>query len=130
MEGLKAVAQLDMFAGEQKVRSRRRLPRVPALLQPPRGGTGLTLLERFQAFHAANPEVYMAIVEIARDLQNMGFERTGIGLIFERLRWLHALQTKGDEYKLNNNHRAFYARLIMGQEPDLDGFFHVREQKR
>lgn len=32
----------------------------------------------------------------------------------------------GDEYKLNNDYRAFYARLLMANEPELAGFFETR----
>ena len=30
-------------------------------------------------------------------------------------------------FKLNNNFTAHYARLLMAQEPDLEGFFETRE---
>jgi len=36
---------------------------------------------------------------------------------------------KPPDYSLNNSYRAFYARLIMRNAPDLDGFFEVRAQK-
>jgi hypothetical protein len=36
------------------------------------------------------------------------------------------LSTRGDEFKLNNDYRAPYARLIMRREPDLDGLFETR----
>lgn len=86
----------------------------------------LTLREQWQVFHDANPLVYAAIVSIARDLRARGFRRCGIALIYERLRWNWALQTRGDEYKLNANWRAHYAREIMRREPDLAGFFVTR----
>lgn len=86
----------------------------------------LTLREQWQTFHAANPAVYDAIVRIARDLRARGFARCGIALIFERLRWLHAIATRGDEYRLNHNWRAHYAREVMAREPDLVGFFETR----
>jgi hypothetical protein len=31
-----------------------------------------------------------------------------------------------DEFKVNNDYAAYYARLIMWQEPDLGGFFQLR----
>lgn len=86
----------------------------------------LSIREQWLAFHAANPAVYSAIVRIARDLRSRGFERCGIALIFERLRWLHALRTQGDDYRLNHNWRAWYARAVMEREPDLAGFFEIR----
>lgn len=86
----------------------------------------LTLREQFEAWHTANPAVYDAIVRIARDLRARGFERCSIALIYERLRWLHAIATRGDWYRLNQNWRSFYARLVMQREPDLAGFFEIR----
>jgi hypothetical protein len=103
----------------------------PEIVRPPSAdGETLTLAQKFERFRAANPEVERVIVEIARDLKfRAGFTSCGIALIFERMRWLYAIATRGDEYKLNNNWRAFYARRIMATYADLDGFFHVREQK-
>lgn len=87
------------------------------------------LQRRFESFHRENEHVLDEIIKIARDLKRHGFKKTGMKLIFERLRWLHALKTKGDdEYKLNNNHTAFYARVVMLLCPDLDSFFRTREQ--
>lgn len=39
----------------------------------------------------------------------------------------HKLQTQGDEYRLNNVYTAFYARLLMDNEPELQGFFETRK---
>jgi hypothetical protein len=88
-------------------------------------------LERqFEAFHRLNPHVYEAIVEIALDLKKgRGFWKGGMKMIFERLRWLYAIQTRGEEYKLNNNYTAFYARVVMATVPELDGFFETRLHK-
>ena len=37
--------------------------------------------------------------------------------------------TGAEPFKLSNNHRAYYARLIHSQEPDLNGFFRIRSTK-
>lgn len=86
------------------------------------------LAVRFEAFHRQNPHVYEAIVRIARELRTQqGWRKCGMKMIFERLRWLYAIQTHGDEFKLNNNFTAYYARTVMAANPDLDGFFEVRK---
>lgn len=87
---------------------------------------GQTIEEAFLAFHAANPHVYAELVLLARRARRRGVERIGIGMLFEVLRWRVALRTGGDEFKLNNNYRSYYARLIMLQEPDLVGAFETR----
>lgn len=83
----------------------------------------------FRQFHALNPKVYHSLVKLARDLHERGRRRIGIGMLFEVLRWQHAMSTvdPGSEFKLNNNYRSRYARLIMDQEPDLDEIFETRE---
>lgn len=89
---------------------------------------GETITERAAAFHAANPHVYDALKTLSLVMRRRGRNRWSINGAFEVLRWQHALQTNGDEFKLNNNYRAFYARLLM-DEPELAGFFEVRECK-
>ena len=87
-----------------------------------------TITERFWRFHAAHPAVYRELVRLARQLRERGHRRYGIGSLFEVLRWHSAL---GDadavaDYRLDNNHRSRYARLIEAQEADLAGFFACR----
>jgi hypothetical protein len=81
----------------------------------------------FAAFHEDNPEVYTLLCRMARWLKDdKGLQKCGMKMLFERLRWLYLIQTKGGKYKLNNNYTSHYARLLMEQEPDLVGFFEVR----
>lgn len=83
----------------------------------------------FWAFHNANPEVYYRLVTMARDLKARGRSRIGIKMLFEVLRWEHAMQTTdhASEFKLNNNYAPRYARLIMYRNPELAGIFNTRE---
>lgn len=86
----------------------------------------LPLITRFEQFHYANPHVYAELVMLARRARRTGAARIGIGQLFEVLRWRHMLSTRGEEFKLNNDYRAPYARLIMHVEQDLDGVFELR----
>lgn len=82
---------------------------------------------KFDDFHTANPHVYQVLVALARQwVTSTGRNKLGIGALYERARWEIALSTGDADYKLNNNYRAFYARLIMRQEADLAGLFDVR----
>ena len=84
-------------------------------------------LARFEAFHADNPQVYEALVDISLQVKRKGFVRFGIRQIWERLRWIRTFQTTGDgDYKLNDHYAPFYARLIMATVPELAGFFEIR----
>jgi hypothetical protein len=83
----------------------------------------------FLDFHLKNPHVYVLLVSLARTAAKKGRKKIGIGMLFERVRWEIFITTTGDDYKLNNNHRSRYARLIMDAEPDLKDAFEVRELK-
>ena len=83
----------------------------------------------FKQFHFEHPEVYTQLVKLARTWQDNGSAKLGIATLFEVLRWnSHLNPDKTGGYKLNNNYRALYARLIMEQEPDLEGLFEIRER--
>lgn len=84
----------------------------------------------FARFHADNPHVYEGLRKLALQVRRVGRDHYDIGALFEVLRFEHAIETtSGDGLKLNNNYRALYARLLMDQEPELDGFFQLRERK-
>lgn len=85
-----------------------------------------SIQERFEAFHQANPHVYEALRRMALDMRLRGMQRYGIAGLFEVLRYRYAMQSNGDEYKLNNDYRALYARLLMEREPALRDFFELR----
>jgi len=64
--------------------------------------------ERFEQFHDTNPHVYRRLVTLAR-------------------RWAKQRQgTEGDPFRLDNDYRAGYARLMMEREADLRGLFETR----
>lgn len=86
----------------------------------------LTPPEKFESFHNANPGVYCVLVELTRQAQRSGRTKVGIKALFERARWELSIATDETAPKLNNDYTAYYARLIMRQEPDLAGIFEVR----
>ena len=85
-----------------------------------------TITDRALRFHRRNPAVYRFAVDVCRFMRRRRVLHYGIGAVWEIMRFKY-LETHGDIYKLNNNYRAFYARLIMSQEPDLVGFFTTRD---
>ena len=85
---------------------------------------------KFDAFHAANPHVYTTLVRLAREwVGRTGRHKLGIATLYERARWEIALNTSDADFRLNNDYRAYYARLIMAQERDLAGLFDLRTSK-
>jgi hypothetical protein len=86
-----------------------------------------TMADKFRLFHESNPHVYCTLRRLAREwINRTGKQKLGIGALYERARWDIAIQTNDPEFKLNNNYRAFYARLLMARERDLDGIFQLR----
>ena len=90
-----------------------------------------TIKEQFYAFHASNHEVADELALLAFDLQRRGHERGSISQLFEVLRWQRAMNTDdpSSEFKLNNNYRSHYARMLTRCYPRLDGFFELRQMR-
>jgi hypothetical protein len=88
-----------------------------------------TIQDRFDEFHSKNPHVYTRLVEMARRWKTMtGESKVGIGMLFEVLRWDSGTKVATQEpFKLSNDFRSRYSRLIMENEPDLRGVFNTRQ---
>lgn len=79
-------------------------------------------------YHTENPHVYEAFKQIALKAINKGYKNYSVNGIAEILRW----ETKvagNDEFKINNNYRAFYARLFAKDFPQHKDFFRTRKSK-
>ena len=87
---------------------------------------GQTIRERFESFHKLNPHVFTALRHLALEAINAGRKQYGIAGLFEIMRWNYMIETHGDEFKLNNDYRALYARKLMVDVPELSGFFKIR----
>lgn len=97
--------------------------------RPVKFSQNLTIEEKFEIFHRENPQVYSHLKRLALKMRATGRKHYGMKGLFEVLRWHFALETTGEDFKLNNNYTALYARLLMENEPELDGFFCLRERK-
>lgn len=87
----------------------------------------MTRLEAaFEEFHRDNPGVYEIFKRFAHKALLSGRQHFGVSAVWERLRWETMIETQGDEFKLNNNHRAYYARMYMRDFPAAAGFFRTR----
>ena len=83
-------------------------------------------LTKFEDFHGKNPHVYEALRRLSLDLVGVGNTHFGIAMVYETLRWQHAMRTTDRDFKLNNSYRAAYARMLMEREPRLQGVFDLR----
>ena len=75
------------------------------------------------------PEVYVKLVDLAREVQAAGFKQYSVYALFNRLRWHFHIEKRDFEFKLNNNVQPLYARKLMKDHPELDGFFQLRESR-
>ena len=87
--------------------------------------------QAFWKFHEANPIVYETLVRYAREWKryNPISKPVGIDLLYARIRWDFNIRTTATGIKLSNNHKPYYARLIMVKEPQLKGIFVTKKQK-
>ena len=84
----------------------------------------------FDVYHDENPEIYSTLVRFARQAVAAGASHIGIGMLYERLRWYTKVEAQSSDcYKVNNNYRAFFARKIMDEHPDLVGVFETRKSR-
>jgi hypothetical protein len=87
-----------------------------------------TSVDRFSIFHKKNPQVYKMLVSKCKSWRfRHPKKKLGIRMLWEAMRWDYMMQTDAEDFKLNNNHTPFYARMIMDCEPELSGIFELRE---
>ena len=84
------------------------------------------LTEKFNKYHAANPHVYEMFKLFSREAKNAGFKVFSAKAVFERMRWFTYIETKGDRFKLTNSYHAYYARKLMEDCKDFEGFFRTK----
>jgi hypothetical protein len=91
----------------------------------------LTPAERFEQFHQNNPQVYSALKSMTLEMINRGRRQIGIGMLFEVLRWNYYMATNdpNSDFKLNNNYRSHYARLLIAENPEWANMFQLREMR-
>ncbi|MCX4858312.1 hypothetical protein [Streptomyces canus] len=95
-------------------------------VQQPAIDPGQSIQQRFEAFHALNPWVLRHLEALATDCVAKGFRRVGIGMLFELLRWRYGEATQGDAFRLNNNFRSRYVRLLIERHPEWARLFETR----
>jgi hypothetical protein len=84
-----------------------------------------SLEERFARFHRENPSLYREFERRAMALYNAGAQHIGIAMIAEVIRYDEAVARR-DAYKVNNSYRAFYARMLVHDHPELSSLIETR----
>ena len=88
------------------------------------------MAEQCTAFHRQHPEVWDLFCRFTFEMIDRGFKNYSAQHgIFARIRWeMDAGSNGADQFKINNNYSAFYARRFMKMYPKHEGFFRTREQ--
>jgi len=94
-------------------------------------GRPLTVREQFEVFHRLNPWVYTELDRMARELRAIGRRHLGMSCLVETLRFNFYRQTvdPNSEFKVNNNYKPHYARLLITEDPELESLFELRKLK-
>ena len=93
------------------------------------GDADKKLLAKFKAFHEKNPDIYDMFYRFTVDARNANREYFSHWMIAQRIRWYTTVETTGKEFKLSNDYIALYARLVIWQNPQWEGFFKFKKMK-
>ncbi len=85
----------------------------------------MSLRNEWYVYHQNNPQVYQLICHFAGQAMRAGHSKYGISAIWERVRWEIAVTTRDTNFKMPNNHRAYYARLWLENHPHHPKFFRT-----
>ena len=74
----------------------------------------------FQKFDREHPDVYAEFKRLADIAVSRGRQRIGAKMLMEVIRWNYILDTPpDDDFKINNNYTAYYARKYMRETGNL-----------
>jgi hypothetical protein len=95
-------------------------------MSPPPGGK-ISLYNEWLVYHRNNPRIYQLICKFAADAIRRGTEEWSIAGIWELIRWQVDIETGDPDFKMPNNHKAYYARLWLKDHPNHPKFFRICE---
>lgn len=85
----------------------------------------------FRRYHAANPDVYRRLESAALAWAASSPNRVGVKRLAEDLRYqpIEIASKPHAPFKINNNHTALYARLLIHRHPELKPVIELRVRK-
>lgn len=83
-------------------------------------------IDAFLKYHRTNPDIWASFEEKALEIISLGLSHYGAGAIAEVIRY-ERLKQGSDGFKINNNYRAYYARVFETKWPEHKGFFETRK---
>ena len=67
----------------------------------------------FIDFHLDNPKVWELYLQFASDMVHHGHKKLSSEMLINRVRWETMVNTTDKQFKINNNHKPYYARLLL-----------------
>ena len=93
---------------------------------PGQPGDSPTLQAQFERFHEDNPHVYKVLERLATKWLAT-HSKAGVGMLWEVMRWQLGVETSDTAaYRLNNDYRSRYARLLLANHPEWAGRIETR----
>jgi hypothetical protein len=95
------------------------------------GDVSPKLLAKFKQFHKDNPQIYEAFKRFSYEIKNSGRAKYSHWMIANRVRWNFDTMIKGDyDFKLSNDYITIFARLLVWNCPEFEGFFTLKKCKK
>ncbi len=83
----------------------------------------------FDAFDAANPEVWRLFVKFAKEVMRAGHKRTSSDFIVHRIRWHENVEVVGGKpFKINDHYTRYYSEKWQQEFPDDADLFERRKK--
>ncbi|MFD4394375.1 hypothetical protein [Kitasatospora sp. NPDC058478] len=93
----------------------------------PQSTQGASIQERFEHFHSVNPWVLTELERLTAECVEAKFAKVSLGMLFELVRYSYGRATLGDDdFRLNNDFRSRYARLLIDLHPEWAPRIEVR----
>ena len=70
----------------------------------------------FIDFHLDNPKVWELYLQFASDMVHHGHKKLSSEMLINRVRWETMFNTTDKQFKINNNHKPYYARLLLSTQ--------------
>tara|TARA_A100001388_G_C28770892_1_gene503734 strand:- start:1042 stop:1422 length:381 start_codon:yes stop_codon:yes gene_type:complete len=70
----------------------------------------------FIDFHLDNPKVWELYLQFASDMVHHGHKKLSSEMLINRVRWETMVNTTDKQFKINNNHKPYYARLLLSTQ--------------
>jgi hypothetical protein len=80
-------------------------------------------------WHSKNPSIWLAFEKFSLEAAASGRPRYSHWAVMNRVRWHTTIETTGKEFKISNDHIAFYARAFCAKHLQHKEFFRFKPLK-